>query len=139
MKVLAVDFGRRRVGLAVGDSRTRVATPLPLVAAGDGRRLLDAILERVGEFDVQRIVVGHPLNMDGSRGPACAAAERFAAALRRRSGLPVDLVNEQLTSFAAEELAKEIERDFRRRKAFLDSVAAQLILETYFEQVGKKK
>lgn len=139
MKVLAVDFGSRRVGLAVGDSATRVATPLPLLPAGDGRRLLAAILERVGEFEVGRIVVGQPLNMDGSRGPACAAAERFAAALRRRSGLPVELVNEQLTSFAAEELGKEITRDFRRRKAFLDSVAAQLILEAYFEQEARGK
>ncbi len=139
MKVLAVDFGSRRVGLAVGDSATRVATPLPLLQAGDGRRLLAAILERVGEYEVERIVVGQPLNMDGSRGPACAAAERFASALRRRSGLPVEMVNEQLTSFAAEEMGKEIARDFRKRRVFLDSVAAQLILTEYFASQQRQK
>ncbi len=132
MKVLAVDYGSKRVGLAVGDSLTRVATPLPLVAALDCRGAMAAILKRVGEFEVERIVVGYPLNMDGSRGPACAAVDRFVEALRRRSGLPVLLVDETLTSFEAEEMSKEVQRDFRKRKAFLDSVAAQVILQNYF-------
>jgi len=134
MKVLAVDYGRRRVGLAVGDTMTRVATPLPLVAAGSHRSLLDEIARRVGEFEVGRIVVGYPLNMDGSRGPACDPVDRFANSLRRRFALPVTLVDETLSSVAAEEMAREIEGDFRKRKKFLDSVSAQVILQTYFEQ-----
>ena len=75
--------------------------------------------------------------MDGSRGPACAAVDRFVAFLRKRVGVPVTLVDEKLSSFAAEEMGKEIEPDFRKRKKFLDSVAAQVILESYFEQVMK--
>jgi putative Holliday junction resolvase len=134
MKVLAVDYGSRRIGLAVGDTLTRVATPLPLVAAANLRAALDEIVRRAGEFEVERIVVGYPLNMDGSQGPACAAVERFAASLRRRARLPVILVDEKLSSFAAEEMGKEIEADFRRRRKFLDSVAAQVILQNYFAQ-----
>lgn len=139
MKVLAIDYGSRRVGLAVGDSRTRVATPLPLIASPDRRRVLDAIAGRVAEFEVDRLVLGYPRNMDGSAGPACAAVERFAVALRRRCGLSVEMVDEALTSFEAEELARGVQRDFRKRKAFLDSVAAQVILSEYFAQLERKK
>ena len=134
MKVLAVDYGRRRIGLAVGDPLTRVATPLGLVAAGSLRVAIDEILKRVGEFEVERIVVGYPLNMDGSRGAACAEVDRFVRSLRRRIHLPVSLVDEKLTSFAAEEMGKEIQNDFHKRKGFLDSLAAQLILQDYFER-----
>jgi len=134
MKVLAVDYGSRRIGLAVGNSVTRVATPLGQVAAVNRQVVLDEIVKRVGEFEVERIVVGYPLNMDGSRGPACAAVDRFVGFLRKRLALPVDLVDEKLSSFAAEELAKDMEPDFRKRKSFLDSMAAQVILQNYFEQ-----
>ena len=132
MKVLAVDYGSRRVGLAVGDTLTRVAAPLGQVAAGNAPFVLAEILKQAGEFEVGRIVVGYPLNMDGSRGPACAAVDRFVARLRKRTSLPVILVDETLSSIEAEELGKEVERDFRKRKAFLDSVAAQVILQNYF-------
>lgn len=134
MKVLAVDYGSRRIGLAVGNSATRVATPLGQVAAANRRVVLDEIVKRVEEFEVERIVVGYPLNMDGSRGPACAAVDRFIGFLRKRLALPIDRVDEKLSSVAAEELAKEMEPDFRKRKSFLDSMAAQVILQNYFEQ-----
>lgn len=139
MKVLAVDYGSRRVGLAVGDSHTGVATPLPLIAASDRRRVLDAIAARIEEFEVGRVVLGYPRNLDGSAGPACAAVERFAAALRRRCGLSVEMVDEALTSFEAEEMGKEVQRDFRKRRAFLDSVAAQVILTEYFANQERQK
>jgi putative Holliday junction resolvase len=134
MQVLAVDFGSKRIGLAVGNTQTRVATPLGQIAAQNRGHVMDEILQRIGEFEIGQIVVGYPLNMDGSRGPACAVIEGFAASLRKRSGLPVVLVDEKLSSFEAEELGKEIERDFRKRKVFLDSMAAKVILQTYFEQ-----
>jgi putative Holliday junction resolvase len=134
MKVLAVDYGRKRVGLAVGDTLTRVAAPLPLIAGGERRDVVAEIARRAGEYEAERIVVGLPLNMDGSRGPACAEVERFAAALRRACHLPVELVDETLSSVEAEALAREMQPDFRKRKAFLDSVAAQVILRAYLER-----
>ncbi|MCU0236266.1 MAG: Holliday junction resolvase RuvX [Acidobacteria bacterium] len=138
MKVLAVDYGSKRVGLAVGDTATRVATPLALVAASRQQDVLRAIRQRSEEYGVERIVVGYPLNMDGSRGAACAAVDRFVAFLRRRVAVPVTLVDETLSSFAAEEMGKEIEGDFRKRRKFLDSVAAQIILESFFEKEIKR-
>jgi len=134
MKVLAVDFGTRRIGLAVGNSQTRVATPLEQIAAGNIDNVLAQILKRVGEFEVGHIVVGYPLNADGSRSRTCGQVDRFVNFLRKRVGLPVSLVDEKLSSFAAEAMGKEIEGDFGKRKAFLDSMSAQVILQTYFEQ-----
>jgi putative holliday junction resolvase len=134
MKVLAVDYGSKRIGLAVGSSLTRVATPLGQVAAGNRQIVLDEILKRVGEFEIGHIVVGYPLNMDGSRSRTCAQVDRFVNYLRKRIALPVTLVDEKLSSFSAEEMGKEIEKDFRRRQSFLDSLAAQVILQNYFEK-----
>lgn len=134
MKVLAVDFGTRRIGLAVGNSSTRVATPLGQIAAQDRRHVLDEILKRIGEFEIGQIVVGYPLNMDGSRGPACERVDQFIGYLSKRIKLPIVRVDEKLSSFAAEEMGKEMAVDYRRRKTFLDSLAAQVILQNFFEQ-----
>jgi len=134
MKVLAVDFGSKRIGLAVGNSQTRVATPLGQIAAGNIENVLAQILKRVGEFEIGHIVVGYPLHPDGSRSRTCGQVDRFVNFLRKRIGLPVSLVDEKLSSFAAEEMGKETEPDFRKRKDFLDSLAAQMILQTYFTQ-----
>ena len=92
------------------------------------------IKKRVGEFEIGHIVVGYPLHADGSPSRTCAQVDRFVNFLRKRIDLPVSLVDEELSSFAAEEMAKEIEHDFRKRKKFLDSMAAQVILQAYFEQ-----
>jgi putative holliday junction resolvase len=134
MKVLAVDFGTRRIGLAVGNSSTRVATPLGQIAAHDRRHVLDELMKRIGEFGIDQIVVGYPLNMDNSRGPACERVDQFIGYLSKRIGLPIVRVDEKLSSFAAEEMGKEMAPDHRRRKTFLDSLAAQVILQNYFEQ-----
>jgi putative Holliday junction resolvase len=134
MKVLAVDYGSKRIGLAVGNTLTRVATPLGQVEAGSRQAVLAEIAKRVGEFEIGHIVVGYPLNMDGSRSRACAQVDRFVNFLRKRLALPVTVIDEKLSSFAAEEMGKEIAADFRKRQAFLDSMAAQVILQNYFER-----
>jgi putative Holliday junction resolvase len=134
MKVLAVDFGTKRIGLAVGNSQTRVATPLGQIAARNRRHALDEIRQRIGEFEIEQIVVGYPLNMDGSRSLTCERVDQFINDLSKRVALPVTRVDEKLSSFAAEELGKEMASDYRRRKTFLDSLAAQVILQNFFEQ-----
>lgn len=134
MKVLAVDFGTKRIGLAVGDSQTRVATPLGQIAAHNRRHVLEEILKRVGEFEIGHIVVGYPLNMDGSRSLTCERVDQFINYLNKRVALPISRVDEKLSSFAAEEMGKELVNDYRQRKTFLDSLAAQVILQNFFEQ-----
>lgn len=134
MKVLAVDFGTKHIGLAVGNSQTRMATPLGQIAAHNRRHVLEEILKRVGEFEIGHIVVGYPLNMDGSRSLTCERVDQFINYLNKRVALPISRVDEKLSSFAAEEMGKEMVNNYRRRKTFLDSLAAQVILQNFFEQ-----
>lgn len=134
MKVLAVDFGTKHIGLAVGNSQTRMATPLGQIAAHNRRHVLEEILKRVGEFEIGHIVVGYPLNMDGSRSLTCERVDQFINYLNKRVALPISRVDEKLSSFAAEEMGKELVNDYRQRKTFLDSLAAQVILQNFFEQ-----
>ena len=134
MKVLAVDYGSKRIGLAVGNTLTRVATPLGQVAAGSLMDVLAQIRKRVGEFEIEHIVVGYPLNMDGSRSLTCERVDQFINYLQNKIALPISRVDEKLSSFAAEEMGKEMQSDFRKRKLFLDGLSAQVILQNYFEQ-----
>jgi len=134
MKVLAIDFGSKRIGLAVGNSLTRLATPLAQIPAVNRPHVLAEISRRIGEFEIEQLVVGYPLNMDGSRGPACERVDQFINQLQKRFALPILRVDEKLSSVAAEEMGSEIEPDFRKRKAFLDSLAAKVILQNYFLQ-----
>jgi putative Holliday junction resolvase len=134
MKVLAVDYGSKRIGLAVGNTLTRVATPLGQIPAGSHQDMLAQIMKRVGEYEIGQIVVGYPLNADGSRSRTCGQVDRFVNFLSKRIALPVTTVNENLSSAAAAEKGTEIHGDFRRRKLFLDALAAQVILQNFFEQ-----
>jgi putative Holliday junction resolvase len=134
MQVLAVDFGGKRIGLAVGNTQTRVATPLKQIPALNRRHALEEIVKRINEFEVKAIAVGYPLNMDGSRGPACERVDQFIGFLSKRVALPIARIDERLSSAAAEEMGRELSANYRRRKTFLDSLAAQVILKNYFEQ-----
>jgi putative Holliday junction resolvase len=134
MKVLAIDFGTKQIGLAVGNSQTRVATPLGQVPARNRRHVLEEIMKRIGEFEIGHIVVGYPLNMDGSRSLTCERVDQFINYINKRVALPISRVDEKLSSFAAEAMGKEMANDYRQRKTFLDSLAAGVILQNFFEQ-----
>ena len=131
-RVIGLDHGTRRIGVAVGDTETGMAFPRQAL----GRRSLEADLERIGELvageEAELVVIGLPLNMDGSEGPQAAAARDFGERLAA-IGLQVAYVDERLTSWqAAEQLADEGRR-VRRRSGELDSAAARLILQEYLD------
>lgn len=133
MRYLAVDLGGRRTGLAVGDDGTRIATPLEVIEEPPGPRLVAAILRAVREQAPDALVVGLPLNMDGSEGPAARRTREFAATLAAATGLAVHHHDERLSSFAAEgDLAGS---GFTRRgkKRRLDAVAAARILRGFLD------
>jgi putative Holliday junction resolvase len=130
MRFLAVDLGAKRTGLAFGDDETRIATPLEVLEIPPGPRLLEAIAAVARTERPDAIVVGLPLNMDGSEGPAAAAARAFGASLAAASGTAVRFHDERLTSRAAEgDLAGLYTRKGRKRR--LDAVAAARILQGY--------
>ena len=127
--ILAFDFGTRRIGVAVGEPETGTAHPLPGIAVGGDARFA-AIGTLVAQWRPTTLVVGLPLAVNGSAHEMTRRAERFARQLRGRFRLPVELVDERFSSH-------EAEGRLRGRKAgrlAVDSVAAQLLLEQYFDE-----
>lgn len=127
---MAIDLGTRRIGVAV--SQGSLAVPVATVASDP--KLSDRVrrLARLGQQrQVARFVVGLPLHMDGHEGPEAEAAREFAARLGERTGLPVELVDERLTSVEAHRLLDEAGR--RDRRAVVDQVAAVVLLQSWLD------
>jgi putative Holliday junction resolvase len=140
MRVLGIDYGARRVGLALSDATGTLASPWRLVerppSEAETLRVLAGIVETLRQEDdgLAVIVVGWPRRLDGSPTHQTALVEAFARALEERSGLRVVLQDERLSSHAAEErLAERGERDWRARKRKLDTAAAAIILQDYLD------
>jgi putative Holliday junction resolvase len=136
--ILSVDYGLKRIGVASGDTLTRTAHPRTTVTNGPHGPDWPALDRILADTRPARIAVGEPYNADGSESPLTGAARRFATELARRSGLPVDLVDERWSSQDAEERLRD-ERasgDRKRRvtREAIDAAAAAVILERWFEQ-----
>lgn len=131
MPVVAIDFGRKRIGLAITDGQG--AYPLGIMERRSLKYDLEAIRSRLAERAVSLIVVGLPLNMDGTEGPTARAARAFAEHLGAATGLPIEMFDERLTSFEAEERLREASASRASRKAARDAVAATVILEGWLE------
>lgn len=131
--VLAFDFGEKRIGVAVGDFETRIAHPLTTIAAEDNRSRFAAIEALIREWAPVRLVVGLPAHADGTEHEVSRLARRFAQRLEGRLALPVELVDERLTSAAAESALRESGPRARRNKAAVDALAAQEILRGFLE------
>ncbi len=134
--VLAFDFGKRFIGVAVGEHETRSAHPLAMIDAVAAEARFGAIERLVREWRPTLLVVGKPLALDGTPHAMTHAAERFARALAARFRLPVARVDERLTSAEAAINLRAIGRGGRRGKDLTHSVAAQIILQDYFDTLA---
>lgn len=129
-RYLAVDLGGKRTGLAVGDDLTCIASPVDVLEIPPGPRLIEAIREAIREHGPDALVVGLPLNMDGTEGDAAKQVRAFGALLASATSLPVEYHDERLTSRAAElDLAGLYTRKGKKRR--LDAVAAARILSGF--------
>ena len=146
MRVLGVDFGQRRIGLAVSDATATFARLWETVAAGGApeasAEAVAALLDRRRargdeEAEIAAIVVGLPRRLSGEDTDQSEPARAFARALAARTGLPVHLQDERLTSREAESRLAARERDWRRRKAKIDAAAAAIVLQDYLDQPRK--
>jgi putative holliday junction resolvase len=147
--VLAIDYGRARMGLAIADSNARMARPLGTFERVNRNEDMRRLRELVREHGVKQIVVGLPLRLDGTRGEMADEAERFAQRVRKQVGVPVEMVDERLTSWEAERLLEETQGRFIHEeksagarnkkkassKATVDAVAAAVILKEYLERL----
>jgi putative Holliday junction resolvase len=133
MRFLGVDPGSRRLGLAYGDD-LGVATPLAALVDADPGRSWAAFGKIVRDRKITDIVLGLPLNMDGSAGPKAAEASALAERLRAEFGLPVHLADERLTSYEAESTLPPSKRRALRASGIVDSRAATLLLQDYLAE-----
>lgn len=136
MRYLAIDLGEKRTGLAVGDDVTGIASPLEVIRASDAGERFKAIGRAIDEQGPDALVVGAPLNMDGSDGPGVARAKAFAGELSGRFGLPVHLYDERLTSVEADEQMARSGLTHGQKKARRDALAAAAILRGFL--AGKR-
>jgi putative Holliday junction resolvase len=137
--VVAVDFGRRRIGVAVSDPGRVLASPRATLAnAAPVGEPPAALLDLVRELEAVEIVVGVPLNMDGSEGPMAVEARGFARRLSQRTGLPVHERDERLSSVEAERRLQDLDlpRAKRRDKGRRDRLAAAVLLEDFLAETG---
>jgi putative Holliday junction resolvase len=133
MRFLGIDYGTRRIGLAAGDE-LGIATPLPALVEADAAARRRALAQVVQTRRIQEIVLGLPLNMDGSEGFKAKESQAFAEELRAEFGLPVHLVDERLTSHMAESGMNQKQLREIRGKGIIDSRAAAVILQDYLDQ-----
>jgi len=132
MIIAAIDYGKRWLGIAAADSISRLVYPAGVIHRVALRRDLAVLAARLKELEARRVIVGWPLNMDGTSGPGAHAAEQFAQQVREATGLDVELHDERLSTFEAAERLKIVSK--RRRSARLDALAAVVILESWLEQ-----
>jgi putative Holliday junction resolvase len=144
-RILALDYGRARIGLAIADVETALAQPLGTLDRINRNEDMRRLRELVREHGVQQIVVGLPLRLDGTRGDMAEEAARFGQRVHKQMGVPVEMVDERLTSWEAERLLEERQgrtmhaasskkRKKDNAKPGVDALAAALILKEYLDR-----
>ena len=139
MRVLGVDVGARRVGLAISDATRTLARPLETIAVASDRDAVDRVVARItalaSEDDgVETVVVGLPRRLDGTPTDATPRVAAFVAALRARITVPIVTEDERLTSVEAERRLSARDRDWKTRKQKIDAVAAAIFLQDYLDR-----
>ncbi|HEX8438265.1 Holliday junction resolvase RuvX [Archangium sp.] len=133
MRTLGLDFGTKTIGVAVSDGLGLTAQTVTTIRRTSLKADLAALGELVREYEAERFVVGLPLNMDGSEGPRAEATRKFADILTQALGLPVELVDERLSTVAAQRTLLEADLSRARRREVIDQMAAQFILQGWLD------
>ena len=133
MRILGLDVGEKRIGVALSDPLGLTAQRLTVLERSGGHADLDAVCALMTKHQATAVVVGLPLTLKGTRGPQAERAVSFAQALQRQSAVPVHLVDERLTTVQGERALLATDASRRRRKELIDQVAAQLILQQYLD------
>lgn len=137
MRLLGIDPGEKRIGVAVSDPLGITAQGLEVINYKNIDEAIERIEQICREYEILTIVVGNPLNMSGSKGTASEKAEEFAALLRQKVSVEVEMIDERLTSSSAEKLLISGGASRKKRRQVKDKIAAVLILETYLALQNK--
>lgn len=139
MKILAVDLGMARTGLAVCDEDEILASPVGVISDWNRERLAEKIAAEAKARKVQKIIVGLPRNMDGTEGESAKNARAFAQALQKAADIPVDMQDERGTTVTAHKYLNDTGTSGKKRKAVIDAVAATIILQDYLSRRKNQK
>jgi putative holliday junction resolvase len=142
MRILGLDFGSKTVGVAVSDGLGLTAQGLETIFRKKETKIRQTcarIEEIISEYEVEKIVLGFPKNMDGTYGERCEKTLEFKDALERRTGLPVELEDERLTTISAERVLMEGGVRRENRKETIDTIAAVFILQTYLDRMNSDR
>jgi putative Holliday junction resolvase len=138
-RMLALDLGTRRIGAALSDPTGTIASALEVIPAEGRARVNARIAHLVKTHDVTRIIVGLPTRLDGTEGAEARRARQFAAALQQEIGIPVELLDERLSTAEAERVMLEADASRARRRERRDAVAAALILQRYLDDHRRER
>jgi putative Holliday junction resolvase len=133
MRIMGLDLGTRNIGVAVSDETGTIAQGRDTIIREDDKSAIDRIMGVIDEFGVKEVVVGLPINMDGTLGERAEDSKLFARELERRTGLPVKLWDERLSTREAENIMLEADLTRKKRKKAVDRLAAQIILQGYLD------
>ena len=138
MRIMAIDYGDAHTGVAVSDPTLTLCGYSTVVNAYRSETVIEKLRELIAEHGVTELVLGHPINMDGTRGPRAEKAEGFAEQLRAATGLPVTLWDERRTTVDAHNILAANGKRAKERKKTVDAVAASLMLEGYLTLYRRK-
>ncbi len=137
-RVIAIDVGEKRIGLAVSDSLNIIAQGLDTIERKSDSNLLERMKSLIKEYNVSKIVIGMPLNMNGSKGASAKRSEGIASLLKRELSIDIEMLDERLTTKQGERVLLEADVSRKKRKLSIDKIAAQLILQTYLDSHAEK-
>jgi len=136
--LLGIDYGTKRIGLAVGDEETRLPTPIKTIVESQLPLQIQAVARLADEYDATGFVLGLPLNMDDTEGPQAKTVRTFGDRLAAHTHKPVYYVDERLSSFAADDLLRGAELTRKKKKGVQDAVAATVILQSFFQNSDRQ-
>ena len=136
MRILAIDYGSQRIGLALSDPTGTLARPLPFLPAKGDSKLAREIAARADKEQAALILLGLPKHMSGELGEAAARVQAFATVLKQATKIPLKLVDERLTTVQASRQLHESGRDSRAQKGRIDSESAAVLLQGYLDSQG---
>ncbi len=132
-RILGIDYGKVRTGFAVSDLLGLTASPIGTFKITGDRSLVEKVCEIVKEYEISEIVIGNPINMDGSRGDSSTKVQYLSTLIEKDTGLPVILFDERCTTMLAHKLLNATDTRGAKRKNVVDTLSAQIILQNYLD------
>jgi putative Holliday junction resolvase len=138
LRILGLDFGEKRIGVAVSDELDMTAQGVATIVRKNNRQVLDELRQLINRYQVAQIVIGYPIRLDGSEGIQCEKINHFARYLEVAFGLTVVKWDETLSTKTAEEILREADVHWSKRRQVVDKLAATLILQDYLDYKSRK-